>query len=100
MFSKSSKSPRPVSPMSATGAKHTPFSLIGSDVTLTGNLAATVDLQLYGPSGLIAAPGTSGIIVAPQGQRVLSLAGFAPGVASPRRRAPRRPSTCRCPDGC
>jgi cytoskeletal protein CcmA (bactofilin family) len=48
MFSKSSKSPRPVSPMSATGAKHTPFSLIGSDVTITGNLAASVDLHVDG----------------------------------------------------
>jgi cytoskeletal protein CcmA (bactofilin family) len=48
MFSKSSKSPKPVSPMSATGAKHTPFSLIGSDVTITGNLSATVDLHVDG----------------------------------------------------
>jgi hypothetical protein len=47
------------------------------------DVAATVDLQLYGPNGLIAAPGTSGIIVAPQGQRVLSLAGFQPGLAAP-----------------
>ncbi len=48
MFSKSSKSPRPVSPMSATGAKHTPFSLIGSDVTISGDLSATVDLHVDG----------------------------------------------------
>lgn len=48
MFSKSSKSPRPVSPMSATGAKHTPFSLIGGDVTITGNLSASVDLHVDG----------------------------------------------------
>ncbi len=48
MFSKSRKSPRPVSPMSATGAKHTPFSLIGSDVTITGNLSASVDLHVDG----------------------------------------------------
>jgi len=48
MFSKSSTSPKPVSPMSATGAKHTPFSLIGSDVTITGNLSATVDLHVDG----------------------------------------------------
>ncbi|ETI64770.1 hypothetical protein C100_05840 [Sphingobium sp. C100] len=34
--------------MSATGAKHTPFSLIGSDVTITGNLSATVDLHVDG----------------------------------------------------
>lgn len=48
MFSKSSKSPRPVSPMSATGAKHTPFSLIGGDVTINGNLTASVDLHVDG----------------------------------------------------
>lgn len=48
MFSKSSKSPRPVSPTSATGAKHTPFSLIGGDVTITGDLAASVDLHVDG----------------------------------------------------
>lgn len=48
MFSKSSKSPRPGSPMSATGAKHTPFSLIGGDVTISGNLSASVDLHVDG----------------------------------------------------
>ncbi len=34
--------------MSATGAKHTPFSLIGGDVSITGNLVATVDLHVDG----------------------------------------------------
>ncbi len=48
MFSKPSKSPRPVSPMSATGAKHTPFSLIGGDVTISGNISASVDLHVDG----------------------------------------------------
>lgn len=48
MFSKSSKSQPRVSPMSATGAKHTPFSLIGGDVTITGNLSASVDLHVDG----------------------------------------------------
>lgn len=48
MFSKSSKSPRPVSPMSATGAKNTPFSLIGDDVTISGNVTASVDLHVDG----------------------------------------------------
>jgi len=48
MFSRSSKSPRLASPMSATGAKNTPFSLIGSDVTISGNLSATVDLYVDG----------------------------------------------------
>lgn len=44
---------------------------------------ATVDLELFGEAGSIAAPGTSGIIVPANGQRVLSLAGFQPGVISP-----------------
>lgn len=48
MFSKSSKSPRPVSPTSATGGKSIPFSLIGGDVTITGNVAASVDLHIDG----------------------------------------------------
>ena len=48
MFSKSSKSPRPDSPMSATGAKNTPFSLIGGDVTISGNVTASVDLHVDG----------------------------------------------------
>ena len=44
---------------------------------------ATVDLELFGENGPIAAPGTSGIMVAPNAQRVLSLAGFRPDVVSP-----------------
>ena len=34
--------------MPATGAKHVPFSLIGGDVVITGNVAATVDLHIDG----------------------------------------------------
>lgn len=54
-------------------------------ITLTNptEVPATVNLTIVGENGPIAAPGTSGIIVAPNGQRVLSLAGFAPDVASP-----------------
>lgn len=48
MFSKSSKSQSSASPMSATGGKNVPFSLIGSDVTVTGNIAASVDLHIDG----------------------------------------------------
>ncbi|MET4782148.1 DUF5719 family protein [Glaciihabitans sp. UYNi722] len=47
------------------------------------NVGATVSLSLYGESGVIPAAGSQGIIVAPGGQRVFSLAGFAPGIASP-----------------
>lgn len=46
-------------------------------------VSATVDLQLFDERGTISAPGTSGILVEPQGQRVLSLAGFAPDSRSP-----------------
>lgn len=46
-------------------------------------VASTVTLELFGESGPIVAPGTSGIIVPPNGQRVLSLAGFKRDVASP-----------------
>lgn len=42
-----------------------------------------VNLEIYGEDGAVTAPGMTGIDVPPQGQRVLSLAGFAPGVASP-----------------
>jgi hypothetical protein len=44
---------------------------------------ATVDLEIIGESGPVAAPGTRGIVVPPNGQRVLSLAGFAPELESP-----------------
>ena len=46
-------------------------------------VSATVNLELFGENGAITAPGTSGIIVPASGQRVLSLAGFAPGLVSP-----------------
>ncbi|BAV64928.1 bactofilin family protein [Sphingobium cloacae] len=48
MFSKSSKPQRPASPVSATGARNTPFSLIGGDVSITGDLSASVDLHIDG----------------------------------------------------
>lgn len=46
-------------------------------------VAATVNVQLFGENGPITAPGTSGIIVPASGQRVLSLAGFQPDIVSP-----------------
>ncbi len=54
-------------------------------ITLSNPTAvpATVNLQLFGENGPITAPGTSGIIVPADGQRVLSLAGFQPDVVSP-----------------
>lgn len=32
----------------ATGAKHTPFSIIGGDVVISGNISASVDLHIDG----------------------------------------------------
>ena len=48
MFSKFSNSPKAASPMSATGARSTPFSLIGGDVVVTGDVTASVDLHIDG----------------------------------------------------
>jgi hypothetical protein len=44
---------------------------------------ATVALTILSPDGAVNAPGMAGIVVKAGEQRVISLAGFAPGVASP-----------------
>ncbi|MGV8913438.1 MAG: DUF5719 family protein [Rhodoglobus sp.] len=46
-------------------------------------VASTVTLDIFDEQGIVSAAGTAGIVVPPNGQRVLSLAGFAPGVTSP-----------------
>lgn len=54
MFSKSKPTPdsvsepSPVATKMATGARHTTFSILGSDVVITGNVAASVDLHVDG----------------------------------------------------
>jgi cytoskeletal protein CcmA (bactofilin family) len=48
MFSKSSNSRNNAAPTAATGARHTPFSIIGGDVVITGNVEASVDLHIDG----------------------------------------------------
>ncbi|AMU94187.1 cell shape determination protein CcmA [Sphingopyxis terrae subsp. terrae NBRC 15098] len=56
MFSKSKTTPDsgsapslpPVPAKMATGARHTTFSIIGSDVVITGNVSASVDLHVDG----------------------------------------------------
>jgi hypothetical protein len=48
-----------------------------------GSVIATVTVTIYTEEGRITAAGTDGIVVPPGGQRILSLAGFAPGAASP-----------------
>ncbi|GAA1513657.1 DUF5719 family protein [Agromyces terreus] len=47
------------------------------------DVAATVDVRVSGESGPVEARSALGITVAPRSQRVLSLAGLAPNVASP-----------------
>ena len=44
---------------------------------------STVSLGIHSELGTVSAPGATGIVVQPHGQRVLSLAGFAPDVESP-----------------
>lgn len=60
---------------------------IGRTTLLTianaSEVAAVVDLELWGERGPVSAAGTLGIPVAAGGQRVLSLAGFQPGLVSP-----------------
>lgn len=52
-------------------------------LTNPSEVDATVEVAIWGEQGEVAAPGLSGIRVPAGDQRVLSLAGFAPGVASP-----------------
>lgn len=44
---------------------------------------ATVDVTVSGESGLVDAPGATGILVQPGEQRIISLAGLAPNLKSP-----------------
>ena len=44
---------------------------------------ATVAVQIFGENGAVTAPGMTGIVIAAGGQRILSLAGFAPRLNSP-----------------
>jgi hypothetical protein len=47
------------------------------------SVVATVDLTVYGESGQVDAPGSTGILVQPGTQRIISLAGLAPNLLSP-----------------
>ena len=47
------------------------------------SVQASVDLEIYAEKGQVTSDGTKGIVLQPGGQRVFSLAGFAPNVASP-----------------
>jgi len=46
-------------------------------------VVATVDLTVFGETGEVDAPGSTGILVQPGSQRVVSLAGLAPNLRSP-----------------
>ncbi|TFC49447.1 hypothetical protein E3O47_10970 [Cryobacterium sp. TMT2-17-1] len=46
-------------------------------------VVATVDLAVFGETGQVDAPGSTGILVQPGTQRVVSLAGLAPNLRSP-----------------
>ena len=47
-----------------------------------GRVVSTVAIEIFTPDGVVQAPGTTGIVVPPGSQRVLSLAGFAPEAAA------------------
>lgn len=46
-------------------------------------VGSVVTLNIFDEQGAVSAAGTAGIVVPPNGQRLLSLAGFAPGVKAP-----------------
>ena len=48
-----------------------------------GSVIATVTVTIYTENGQVTAAGTDGIVVPPGGQRIVSLAGFAPEAVSP-----------------
>lgn len=59
----------------------------GRDTILTisngSDVEARVDLEIWGSTGLIDAPGSRGIVIPPKSQRSYSVAGFAPDEPSP-----------------
>ncbi|WP_403023569.1 DUF5719 family protein [Salinibacterium sp. GXW1014] len=48
-----------------------------------GEVAATVEITVHSDAGIVTAPGTAGIAIAPGEHRVYSLAGLTPGLSSP-----------------
>lgn len=59
---------------------------VGRSTLLTlvnpGRVASTISMEIYSDDGLVEAAGTTGIVVPAGGQRVISLAGYAPDVVS------------------
>ncbi|MET1042509.1 MAG: DUF5719 family protein [Microbacteriaceae bacterium] len=52
-------------------------------LTNPSELSSTVDLSLYGVTGRVTAPGSTGLVVPASSQRVLPLAGFMPAEEAP-----------------
>lgn len=52
-------------------------------LTNPSTVEANVTIEVFGETGPIEAPGASGIVVAPQSQRIVPLAGIAPNVQTP-----------------
>lgn len=77
----------------ACGEASTDAWLVGgsTDIGRTGlvllsnptTVVASVDLTVFGESGVVDAPGATGILVQPGAQRIVSLAGLAPNLQSP-----------------
>lgn len=63
----------------ATSVGRTTLLLLANPTAVT----ATVSIQVFGETGQVSASGMDGITVGPGSQRVLSIAGFAPGLVSP-----------------
>ncbi|HYI34076.1 MAG TPA: DUF5719 family protein [Glaciibacter sp.] len=63
----------------STDIGHTSLVLLANPTTVV----ASVDLAILGETGRIDAPGSTGILVQPGEQRIISLAGLAPNVRSP-----------------
>lgn len=63
----------------STDVGHTSLILLANPTTVV----ASVDLVILGETGRIDAPGSTGILVQPGEQRIVSLAGLAPNVKSP-----------------
>jgi len=61
--------------------------MTGRDTIITisngSDVEARVDIDIWGSQGLVDAPGSRGIVVAPMSQRSYSVAGFAPDEPSP-----------------
>lgn len=59
----------------------------GRDTILTvsngSDVDARIDLEIWGATGLVDAPGSRGIVIPPKSQRSYSVAGFAPDEPSP-----------------